>query len=61
MATWPATAHELIQLQQALGDITLEGWQPPTTLRQIGACFVCFERVQGAGAAGDAGASPARP
>ena len=32
-----------------------ERWQPPTTLRRIGACFVCFERVQGAGAAGDRG------
>jgi Endonuclease V len=55
MATWPATAHELIQLQQALGESTPERWQPPTTLSRIGACFVCFERVQGAGAAGDAG------
>ena len=55
MATWPATAHELIQLQQALGEIIPERWQPPTTLRRIAACFVCFERVQGAGAAGDAG------
>ena len=55
MATWPATADELIQLQQALGDLTPERWQPPTTLRRVGACFVCFERVQGAGAAGDAG------
>jgi hypothetical protein len=25
-------------------------WQPPTTLLRIGACFVCFERVEGAGA-----------
>jgi deoxyribonuclease V len=55
MATWPATADELIQLQQALGDLTPERWQPPTTLGRIGACFVCFERVHGAGAAGDAG------
>jgi hypothetical protein len=55
MATWPATAHDLIQLQQALGEITPERWQPPTIMRRIGACFVCFKRVQGAGAAGDAG------
>jgi deoxyribonuclease V len=55
MATWPATAHELTQLQQALGEMTPERWQPPTTLLRIGACFVCFERVQGAGAAGDSG------
>jgi deoxyribonuclease V len=55
MATWPATADELIELQQALGDLTPERWQPPTTLRRVGACFVCFERVQGAGATGDAG------
>jgi deoxyribonuclease V len=55
MTTWPATADELIQLQQALGDLAPERWQPPTTLRRVGACFVCFERVRGAGAAGDAG------
>ena len=55
MATWPATADELIGLQQALGGMTPERWQPPTTLERIGACFVCFERVQGAGAAGDRG------
>jgi deoxyribonuclease V len=55
MATWPATAHELIQLQQALGEMTPERWQPPMTLERIGACFICFEQVRGAGAAGDAG------
>ena len=55
MATWPATAHELTQLQQALGELTPEPWQPATTLLRIGACFVCFERVQGAGTAGDRG------
>jgi deoxyribonuclease V len=55
MATWPATAHELIQLQQVLGEITPERWQPPTTPPRIGACFICFERVQGAGATGDTG------
>jgi deoxyribonuclease V len=55
MATWPATADELIELQQALGEMTSQRWQPPATLQRVGACFVCFERVQGAGAAGDAG------
>jgi deoxyribonuclease V len=55
MATWPATADELIQLQQALGELVPEHWQPPATLSRIGACFVCFERVQGAGATGDMG------
>jgi deoxyribonuclease V len=55
MATWPATTHELIGLQHALGELTPEPWQPPATLSRIGACFVCFERVQGAGAAGDRG------
>jgi hypothetical protein len=55
MATWPATADELTQLQQALGELTPEPWQPPTTVLRIGACFVCFERVHGAGAAGDRG------
>jgi deoxyribonuclease V len=55
MATWPATADELSRLQRALGEMTPERWQPPTTLRRIGACFVCFVPVQGAGAAGDRG------
>src|SRR5215211_5000586 len=55
MATWPATVHELTQLQQALAEMTPERWQPPTTVLRIGACFVCFERVHGAGAAGDRG------
>jgi deoxyribonuclease V len=55
MATWPATADELTQLQHALGELTPEPWQPPTTVLRIGACFVCFEPVHGAGAAGDRG------
>jgi deoxyribonuclease V len=55
MATWPATVPELTQLQHALGELTPEPWQPPATLLRIGACFVCFERVHGAGAAGDRG------
>jgi deoxyribonuclease V len=55
MATWPATADELIQLQHALGELTSERWQPPATLVRIGACFVCFERVHRADAAGDTG------
>jgi deoxyribonuclease V len=55
MATWPATADELIQRQHALRELAPECWQPAATLQRIGACFVCFERVQGAGAAGDMG------
>jgi deoxyribonuclease V len=55
MATWPATGHELTQLQHALAELTPEHWQPPATVLGIGACFVCFERVHGAGAAGDMG------
>jgi deoxyribonuclease V len=55
MVIWPATVHELTQLQQTLGEMTPEHWQPPTTVMRIGACFVCFERVHGAGAAGDQG------
>jgi hypothetical protein len=50
MTTWPATADELTQRQQALGELTPDHWQPPTTVLRIGACFVCFERVQGPGA-----------
>jgi deoxyribonuclease V len=55
MATWPATVDELTQLQHALGEMTPEHWQPPANVLRIGACFVCFERVHGAGAAGDRG------
>jgi deoxyribonuclease V len=55
MATWPTTAHDLTRLQQALGEMSPERWQPPTTLGRIGACFVCFEPVQGPGVAGDRG------
>jgi deoxyribonuclease V len=55
MVIWPATVHELTQLQQTLGELTPEHWQPPTTGLRIGACFACFERVHGAGAAGDRG------
>jgi deoxyribonuclease V len=55
MTIWPATADELIQLQQALGELVPEHWQPPGTLSRIGACFICFESVQGAGAAGEMG------
>ena len=55
MATWPTTTHELTRLQQALAEMTPERWQPPTTLTRIGACFVCFEPAQGAGATGDRG------
>src|SRR5512132_3116061 len=55
MATWPATMHELTRLQHALGEMTSERWQAPATVLRIGACFVCFERVHGAGAAGDRG------
>ncbi|HZA81169.1 MAG TPA: endonuclease V [Actinomycetes bacterium] len=55
MAIWPATADELTRLQHALGEMTPERWLPPATLPRIGACFVCFEPVQGAGAAGDRG------
>jgi deoxyribonuclease V len=55
MATWPTTADELTQLQQALGEMAPGHWQPPTTLLRIGGCFVCFDRIQGAGAAGDRG------
>ena len=55
MATWPATGHELTQRQHALGEMTPEPWQPQANMLRIGACFVCFERVHGAGAAGDRG------
>ena len=44
----PATnSDELILLQQALGELTPERWQPPATLVRIGGCFVCFKRSRG--------------
>jgi deoxyribonuclease V len=55
MTIWPATGDELIQLQHALGELVPEHWQPPATLSRIGACFICCEGVQGAGAAGEMG------
>ena len=55
MATWPATVHELTQRQHALGELIPEPWQPPANASRIGASFICFERVHGAGAAGDRG------
>jgi deoxyribonuclease V len=55
MTAWPVTAHALTELQHALGEMTPARWQPPATLGRIGACFVCFEPVQGAGSAGDRG------
>jgi hypothetical protein len=60
MATWPATTHELIGLQHALGEMTPEPWQPPTTLSRIGACFACFEPSTGLVPLATE-ASPARP
>jgi deoxyribonuclease V len=35
--------------------MTPERWQPPINLERIGGCFICFEQVQGAGAADDRG------
>src|SRR5215216_6397898 len=55
MATWPAIDHELIRLQHDLGELAPAPWQPPMGRLRIGACFICFERVQGAGSAGDRG------
>jgi deoxyribonuclease V len=55
MATWPATDDELTRLQHDLGELTPAPWQSPMSRLRIAACFVCFERVQGAGAAGDRG------
>jgi hypothetical protein len=55
LASHRPCAHRAAAGQHALGELTPEHWQPPMTSLRIGACFVCFERVQGAGAAGDAG------
>lgn len=53
MTAWPASADELVDLQQALADAN----PPPWRLQEeavIGGCFVCSPRSKaGAGAAGD--------
>ena len=61
MATRPASAHELTGLQQALGELTPARWQPPATLRQIGACFICFERQELAAQGIEASPAPPSP
>jgi len=50
---WPATATELLALQEALAALRPPPWRPLGEPR-VGACFVCFPRGEsGAGARGD--------
>src|SRR5690348_7487926 len=52
---WPATAAELIALQEALGRERPPAWQAPAHLA-IAGCFVCFQRGGATnGAAGEPG------
>jgi deoxyribonuclease V len=54
-AGWPATADELVAVQQRLGEIEPEPWRPADELA-VGGCFACFPRgYSGPGAAGDPG------
>lgn len=50
---WPATAEELVALQEHLADLVPPPWHP-TGDELIAGCFVCFPRGgSGVGAAGD--------
>ncbi len=52
---WPATAEELIRLQEELGAAAPELWVPPEQPLVAG-CFVCFARGEwGPGVAGEPG------
>jgi deoxyribonuclease V len=57
MPSWPATARELIRVQQELARATPEPWQIPPGEAVVGGCFVCFERgpADGPGLKGDRG------
>jgi deoxyribonuclease V len=53
VTAWPASADELVDLQQALADANPPPWQPHDPA-VIGGCFVCSPRAKsGHGAAGD--------
>lgn len=54
MATWPASAEELVELQRTLAEAGPPPWRPHDDA-VIGGCFVCSSRAKrGRGAAGDA-------
>jgi deoxyribonuclease V len=55
-AHWPASAEELIALQETLAGAREPLWRAPAAPVSVGGCFVCFTRGKaGPGHAGDAG------
>jgi deoxyribonuclease V len=51
---WPATAEELIRVQEELAAARGAPWRPDPAPRLVGGCFVCFPRDHaGRGARGD--------
>lgn len=56
MARWPATADELIRVQEDLAASHPEPWLPSAPAIAVAGCFVCFPRHKsGAGDRGDRG------
>jgi deoxyribonuclease V len=45
VASWPASAEELIREQAALAALTPPEWHPGPELGGVGGCFVCFPRA----------------
>jgi deoxyribonuclease V len=55
VTVWPATADELVRVQEELAHARPEPWAPAPRAA-VGGCFVCWSRGKsGAGAAGDPG------
>ena len=51
---WPNNREELLTLQNQLGTVCSEPWDPEGPVRLIGGCFVCYPKKHpGKGAAGD--------
>jgi deoxyribonuclease V len=51
---WPTTQEELISIQNELGEIHPEPWEPIGPIRLIGGCFICYPKSHaGKGTAGD--------
>jgi deoxyribonuclease V len=44
MDAWPASAHELIEVQEELARASPPPWRPGVDELAIGGCFVCFDR-----------------
>ncbi|HZD01561.1 MAG TPA: hypothetical protein VFA46_15625, partial [Actinomycetes bacterium] len=60
MASWPATAKELVRVQRGLASASPPQWSPPAVPEVLGGCFVCFARgLSGQGAPGDPGVAAA--